>query len=363
MTRSPLSSRARRHTRHLLLVLVPWPFLLLGGCSNLGFYLDSMNGHLDLMARSRPLEEVLNDPATKPVVRRRLSLAQAVRRFASEVLLLPDNGSYRSYADLGRPYAVWNVVATEPYSVEARQWCFLFTGCVAYRGYHERAAAETFAGELRARGMDVSVSGARAYSTLGWFDDPLLNTMLDLPEERFIAVIFHELAHQLVYVEGDTAFNEALATVIASEGVRRWYARQGDPHAYEVWRRARAREADFHHLLAETRENLAVLYAQPLAEAEMARAKAAAFARLREDYRRWKSRWRDYAGYDAWMARPLNNAHLALVATYHGYAPALSTLLAQSGGDLRRFYQKVDELAVMDAATRRLALTRLVQKD
>ena len=347
-----------------LLALPVLSVILLGGCSNLGFYMDSIGGHLDLMSRTRPLDEVLAEPDLDARLRQRLLLAQQVRRYASEVLLLPDNDSYRSYADLGRPYAVWNVVATEPYSVTPRQWCFLFSGCVSYRGYHAHEDAEAFAARLAHEGLDIHVAGARAYSTLGWFDDPLLSTMMDLPEARFIGVIFHELAHQLVYVEGDSAFNESFAAVIAREGVRRWYADQGDMDAYESYLLALERDADFHRLLVATRERLAALYAEPRSAANMARAKAAIFAHLKgEEYRQWKARWNDYAGYDSWMAQPLNNAHLALVATYHGYGPSFTRLLAESGGDLRRFYNKVTALAQLAPESRRLALTQLVRKD
>ncbi|MCX7893918.1 MAG: aminopeptidase [Burkholderiales bacterium] len=328
------------------------------GCASLSYYSQAIGGHLDVLRRAEPVDEALAKDATPEATRARLARAVAIRDFASGELGLPDNASYRRYADLGRPYVVWNVFAAPEFAVRAEESCFPVAGCVAYRGYYSREDAERAAAALRAQGRDVFVGGVPAYSTLGWFADPLLSTFIHYPDPELARLIFHELAHQVVYVKDDTMFNESFAVSVEEEGVARWLAAHGTAADAERHARARAMRAAFLDLVATYRARLAALYAEPLPDAEKRAAKAAAFAAMRADYEALKREWGGFAGYDRYMA-DANNAFLASVATYNEYVPAFRALLAAEGGDLPRFYAAARALAALPARERKEALTAL----
>lgn len=311
--------------------------LLLQGCHAL----QATQGQLSLMASRQPIERVIADPATSSEVRARLQLAVEVRTFAAEELGLVANGSYSSYVELDRPYVLWNVVVTPEFSVEPRTWCAPFAGCTAYRGYFKEVAAEQFADRYRRRGDDVRVSGVQAYSTLGWFRDPVLSSMLQGDELSLIAVIIHELAHQRLYVPSDSGLSEAFATVVEIEGVRRWLAARGDEAGMARFEARQQRVDRFVSELSATRDQLALLYASGLSEEEMRARKSEAFEGLRD--RLGESELR-------------NNADLAAVATYRELVPGLQALLAEAGGDLETFYTMAESLARLDADTRRARL-------
>ena len=311
-----------------LLVLA---MVFLQGC----YYGQAIRGQVDLLAKREPIDRLIADPATPAALRERLELARDLRAFAIDELALPDNASYTTYADLGRPYAVWNVTATDEFSVAPVTWCFPFAGCVPYRGYFSETAAHRFAERYRARGHDVRVGGVTAYSTLGWFSDPLLNTMITRDEIEIAALLFHELAHQQLYVKDDPAFNEAFATVVEEEGVRRWLIARDKPDAVAEYRMRRERALRFAALLRDTRAELQTLYASSLETDAMRAAKADAFDVLRARYRAVKlEEWGGYPGYDHWFERDLNNADLAAVGTYNDRAPALRALLESVDRDL-----------------------------
>jgi len=296
--------------------------LVLSGCETLAYYGQAAGGHLALMARARPVVEVDADPA----LRERLKTAVAIRDFASRELQLPDNGSYRSYADLGRPYAVWTVVAAPEFSLEPLQSCFLFAGCVSYRGYYDRAAAERYATGLRAAGNDVVVYGVPAYSTLGWFDDPLLSTFIGYPDADLARLIFHELAHRLLYVKNDTTFNESFAVAVERAGLRRWLAAQGREAAP-----ARSPAPQ----IAEVRARLEALYRTRLAPQAMRERKRAELEALRPVMARMP----------AFEGQEPSNAFIASYATYTELLPAFETLLAEANGDLPAFYALARQFA------------------
>jgi len=342
-----------RLTRLILLALL---LPALAGC---GYYLQSIHGQWEVLSKRQPIEALLADPQTPAALRDKLRSAQQMRRFASERLALPDNGSYRDYADLGRPFVVWNVFAARPLSLQLETWCFPVAGCVGYRGYFNEAEARAYAAGLQAQGLETYVAGISAYSTLGWFDDPLLNTVLDRPPARLAGLMFHELAHQRVYVQDDTAFNEAFASTVEQEGVRRWLARQGDAQQRAQYARFRQRQDDFVDLVSATRDRLAALYASAQTEAEKHAQKAAIIAELRSAYAALKQRWGGYAGYDAWFAGPLNNPQLAAVTTYRDGVPAFQALLAAQGGDLAAFYREVEALGELPVEERQARLRRL----
>ncbi len=332
---------------------------LLTGCSHLGYYLQAIGGHLEVMRVAVPIERVVGDAASDPVLRQQLQDVQAMREFASRELGLPDNGSYRAYADLGRPYVVWNVVATPELSLQARHWCLLLVGCVSYRGYYDRHDAEGLAAELRAQGYDTFVAGVAAYSTLGHFDDPVLNTFLRLGTLEVARTIFHELAHQVVFVPGDTVFNESFATVVENEGLRRWLAAHATPGQQAGFAAQQARKAALVALIGAYREKLHALYGTDRPPDDQRQAKSALFAALRRDYAGLKAGWGAYAGYDAFFGAGLNNASLASLALYSELVPAFEALLAREDHDLPRFYQRVASVAALGEQGRRAALVEI----
>lgn len=339
---------------------------MLSGCSatvsDIGYYWQTVRGHWQILSGTRPVDELIADPDTSPLLRSRLETAQRLRDFSVAELKLPDNGSYRGYADLGRPFVVWNVVATPEFSLVPYQWCFPVAGCVTYRGYYEQAGAERTAADLKARGYDVQVGGVAAYSTLGWFDDPLLSTFIGYPEVELARLIFHELAHQVVYVKGDTVFNESFATAVEQLGLERWLGRHGTPEQRLAWRDWQNRRDDFLGLLQRTRDRLDERYRQGGEPGALRAAKAAIFATLRDEYRQLRDdRWGGFRGYDRWFDRELGNAHLAAVAAYATWVPAFRRLHEQAGGDFQRFLDEVAGLARLDSAARRDALRGIVQ--
>ena len=333
--------------------------LALSGCASVEYYAQSVTGHLGLMARARPVETVIEAPETAPGLAARLRTALEIREFASDALALPANASYRRYVDLGRRYVVWTVVAAPELSLEPRRWCFPVAGCVSYRGYFSTSDAAAYAAELESEGWDATVTGARAYSTLGWFDDPLLSSMVELSEPWLAGIVFHELAHQRLYVPGDTEFNESFAVVVERAGVRRWLEGAGRDGLRERHRIAAERRAAFLGLVRDARHGLEAVYASPATDAEKRAAKARALERLRSRYAELRATWTSGPTYDFWFERDVNNAAIALLTTYDRWVPALETLLARSGGDLDAFYRACDELAALPAEERQARLEAL----
>ncbi len=319
------------------------PLLLLPACSTLSYYAQAIDGHMDIMGRREPIEDILADTERDRELRNRLQGAQEMRDFASRELALPDNDSYRSYVELDRPYATYVVFATQELSLVPEEWCFLFVGCLAYRGYYDREDAERFADTLRAKGLDVYVGGSVAYSTLGWFDDPLLSTMFHGGETRVAGLIFHELAHQQLYIKGDTVFNESFATTVEEAGVRIWLSdRESASMAYESWL---LRKLGFIKLVQSTRARLGEIYTSEMSDERKRAAKQAAIEHMREEYERLKASWGGVNDYDAWFGGPINNAKLAALGVYRDFVPDFGRWLAACEGDFGRFYEAMDELA------------------
>ena len=333
--------------------------LALPGCASVGYYAQAVAGHLGLMVGAHPVEAVIEAPGTAPGLAARLRTALEIREYASDALALPANASYRRYVDLGRRYVVWTVVAAPELSLEPRRWCFPVAGCLSYRGYFSESDAAAYASKLESEGWDVSVTGVRAYSTLGWFDDPLLSSMVELPEPWLAGIVFHELAHQRLYVPGDTEFNESFAVVVERAGVRRWIEAAGRAGLRERHRIAAERRAAFLGLVRDTRRGLEAVYASPGSDAEKRAAKTRAFERLRSRYMALRATWANGPTYDFWFERKVNNAAMALVVAYDRWVPALEALLARSGGDLDAFYRACDELAALPAEERRARLEAL----
>lgn len=330
--------------------------LLTAGCSNIGYYLQSVGGQLDIWRREEPISALLADPGTPSTLKDKLAKVVEMRQFASAELALPGAKSYTHYADLERPFVVWNVFATPEFSLKPMQWCFPFAGCVSYRGYFAREAAERFAATLSAQGNDVYVGGVPAYSTLGWFADPVLNTFIHYPEHRIAQLIFHELAHREVYAPHDSVFNESFAVVVEQAGVERWLARHGTDAQRSAYARERKFREEFIQLVRTYHDRLGALYDTALAEAEMRRRKEETISQMVRDYHALKASWGGFTGYDRWFDRRPNNAQIASVAIYTRLVPAFRALLREHDGDLPAFYAAVRKLAEMPKEARTAAL-------
>lgn len=334
---------------------------LLGGCSTLAYYGQAVHGELAILDAARPIDKVINDPATRPELRKKLEDARAIRAYASRQLGLPDDDSYRSFVALHRAFPIWNVVATPEFSLTPEQWCFPFAGCVPYRGYFSRDAAERFAQSQRVKGMDVMVGPVPAFSTLGWLDDPLLSSMLYWSEPELAEIIFHELTHRLIYVKDAPDFNEALATFVSETGVHRWLLAQTDgKEKYKAWVDQNAHDAAVRMRIMQARAQLHALYAQKLPAAEMRAKKAHIFMQLYADYEQMKKRWPGYDGYDGFFSHPLSNALIGENDTYRRLIPAFHALFVEAGSNFPAFYKKVRELAALGADERKKALEQLL---
>lgn len=334
--------------------------LFVTGCGAVGYYAQSIGGQMAVWDKEQPIDELLAAPSTASPLRGKLQTVLAIREFASSALALPDNDSYRSYADIQRPFVVWNVFAAQPFKMSLKRWCFPFAGCVGYRGYFSKLAAQDFAQQIASEGLETYVSGVAAYSTLGWFDDPLLNTVMKRSPARIAGLIFHELAHQQLYLEGDTAFNEGFATTVQLEGVRRWLDKNGDEQQRQDYAQFQRQQNDFVILVTEARDKLQTVYGQPLSVAEMLARKKTIKAELKRQYQQLKKQWgvsaAKSAGYDAWFAQDLNNAQLAAVTTYRDHVPAFQQLLAEQGNDLAAFYRACAALGEMPKEERSTVL-------
>ena len=349
-----------------LLSLMLVAVTLLTGCQSAGYYSQAVRGHLQIVHRQQPIAELLQQP-TSESLKAKLRLVLAMREFAAQELRLPVNGHYLRYADLGRSNVVWNVTATPEFSMTAKDWWYPVVGRLAYRGYFVEREARQQAAELAAQGFDVDVGGVQAYSTLGWFRDPVLNTFIHEPETELAELLFHELAHQRLFVSGDTDFNEAFAEAVGEEGTRRWLlVKHGEPSVREYEAHLR-RKAEFTRLVTGAHDQLAALFHEagtglkstrevaslPGEEvAELRVRKQAILDQLRRDYETLRSTWGGRTDYQRWFRRPLNNAHLNDVDAYYRLVPAFHRLLKEQGGELEAFYREVSVLGKLEMAER-----------
>lgn len=340
-------------TRLLLLI----PALLLSGCQSMAYYAQAAQGQASVMLKRQPIPRLLERSDLEPGLRQRLETVQRIRRFAADELGLPARRQYDSYVELGRDYPVWAVTAAPELSLAPRAWCYWLVGCLTYRGFFSESAARRHARELTEEGYEVNLSGVSAYSTLGWFRDPVLSSFITLPEPDLAELIFHELTHQVLYVPGDTVFNESLAVAVAEEGLRRYALRTGLD--LRPLQQARTRQGQFIELVLDYRERLERALATAEGAAEKRAAKAAVYADLHRAYAALRESWGGYAGYDDWF-EGLNNARLNSVATYYRLVPALRLVLQEEGGDMARFMVRCKALARLDLAERRRRLEVLL---
>lgn len=309
-----------------------------------------------MMSSTEPIEQVVADPQTNPEIRQQLEKVLLMRDFAVTELGLPDNDSYRRYADIGRPYVVWNVVAATEFSLSPKQWCFPVAGCVSYKGYFAQTDAEELAYDLRSENYDVDLYGVQAYSTLGWFNDPVLNTFISSSDARLAGLLFHELAHQLVYIDGDSSFNEAFAMTVQIEGVRRWFQQTANPEEWQHFLDQQVQTEVFQDYLQTVHEQLSVLYRQDLSTEEMRAKKQRLISVAMEEFAQLKKAGRLNHRFDRWMSRGLNNARLAGIATYRELVPGFQVILQQCRGDFGCFYTQVEQLVKLPKNTRRSRL-------
>ncbi len=327
------------------------------GCTSVSYYAQALQGHTKIMTARQDVGKLIDDPSTPEALRARIASAREIRQFATDDLALPDNKSYRSYVDVGQEAVTWAAFAAPEFSLTPHAWCFAVYGCVPYKGYFSKKSATEFAVEQQRQGLDVHVTGITAYSTLGWSRDPLLSTMLTRDDTYLAGLIFHELAHQRVYIHGDSEFNEAFAVAVETTGVRKWLRAAGNTAGLRRYEAGRKRRADFLALVSQTREELKDVYANSGTLSEKRAAKAAAIERLRTRYRQLRdSRWRGYRAYDAWFDAPINNAKLAEISVYGDQVTAFLRLFDLCSSDYPRFYASVQHLGKLNKADRARAL-------
>jgi len=329
--------------------------LVLPGCGTT-YVAQAARGQIQILNAREPIARVVEDPATPAELRQRLEAVRTAREFASRELALPNNKSYTSYADLGREFVVWSVVATPEFSVEPREWCFPFVGCVAYRGYFKEAKAREFAARLREEGLETIVDGVPAYSTLGKFNDPILNTMMSYGDDELASIMFHELSHQVVYIPDDSSFNEAFAVAVEQEGLSRWLTARGRAEDLQRHLARRERQAEGMRTISRYREQLAALYHSEAAPAAMRRQKAEVFAALVTELRALDLRYGVKSALADELAAEPNNARLASLATYYECLPGFRRVLAEQQHDLPRFYAAVKQLAKLPREQRHAQL-------
>ena len=333
---------------------------LTSGCSSIDYLSQSASGHIRLLAAARPVKDAIADPTTPEALRKRLELTQRMREFAVTELHEPDNDSYRSYADLKRSAAVWNVVAAPELSLHLVTWCFPVVGCVGYRGYYDLASANAAAAPLKTEGLEVDVYEVPAYSTLGWMNwiggDPLLSTFVQWPEGDLSRLMFHELAHQVAYAAGDTTFNESFATAVEHIGSQRWLEKNATPEVRARQALTESHSDDFHVLVRAWRAKLDAMYRSNLPDAEKRVRKAELYAGMRADYEALKrGKWNGYAGYDHWFAK-VNNATMGTQGAYDDEVGAFERLFVAKGGDFDRFYAEVRRMATLTKPERDAAM-------
>jgi predicted aminopeptidase len=335
--------------------------MALSGCADLGYYLHVANGQFDLVSKQRSIEQLLADEQSPADLKKQLKLVLKIRGFAFNQMHLPESGSYSQYADLGRPWVVKNLFAASEFSTTGISWCYPIAGCARYRGFFDEARLREFADDLEQQGHDVYITSVAAYSTLGWFDDPVLNTFVFSSETRLVGLIVHELAHQRLYVEDDSRFNESFASAVEQIGVERWLLSRNDT---EMLRRYLMRKSNRHQvveLIRQARQQLAELYAMDLATEHMRRRKQQLIADLKQRYSDLSDGFEVKDGFGAWFERDINNAQLLSVSTYHDWVPAFLEIYRDAQEDLPRFYARVERLGELESEPRQRCLEQWLE--
>ena len=333
--------------------------ILLLSCETISYYSQAARGQMQILFQRADIQRLRERDDIDASVRSKLDMILAIRNFADEELLLPVGGNYLTYVDLEREHVVWNVFAAPEFSVDPVIWCYPVAGCVTYRGYFSEAAASNFAEQMGLDGFDVYIGGVDAYSTLGWFDDSLLSTVISRTDHQLAALVFHELSHQLLYVPGDTKFNESFATAVEREGLNRWLEYNNQSTVVTQAQLENARQSEFVQLVTAFRNKFDQLYAQELSDVDKRQRKHALQGELRKEYQTLKSDWEGNISYDGWFSRSLNNAQLSTVSTYNDLVPVFDKLLENVGGDLTEFYDSVIKISNLSEEARSKALEEI----
>ena len=347
-----------KQIKHIFLI----SSLILGvvSCASTSYYLQSLDGHIDLLLKKQSISGILASQDANKLLQEQLELVLDIRKFASEHLALPVNDNYSEYADLGRNFVIWNVFATPELSLQAKQWCFLFVGCLNYRGYYSKDSALSYAAELETQGYDVFVAGVTAYSTLGWFNDPVLNTMLGRSNHYLASVIFHELSHQKLYIKNDTAFNEAFAEMVAQTGIHRWFDLHDSAASRQKFLKKQQEQTSFVNLILKYKVKLETIYNSDLTNDDKRENKALLFTQLVEEYEDQSKVEGNTAQYATWLSSDLNNAKLATVITYQDYVSGFLTIFNHSHGNYEKFYESVEKLGKCDISKRKSILVNSI---
>jgi len=327
------------------IIIVVVSTLCATGCESIRYYGQAICGQVSILNKRQPIDRLLTEKEIPEKLKVKLRQVLRIQKFAENELYLPANKNYLSFVKLERPYVTWNVFAAPEFSFAPKTWCFPIVGCTAYRGYFSEKNARTYAEKLKKTGLDIFIGGVTAYSTLGWFDDPILSTVIYRSEAGLAALIFHELAHQILYVRDDTTFNESFATAVEQEGLRLWMMATNNDQAHRDYLQSHERRLEFNTLILKYRDQLESLYRKDIPLDEKQHQKASIIKALREEYEHLKRRWQGYSGYDLWFREPINNAKINAVATYHELVPAFQKLIQRTRGDLKQFYQICQNLA------------------
>jgi predicted aminopeptidase len=354
--------RGSRVRSSFLAVLCLAMAICFSGCQSFSFYRQAIGGEYEILAHRESIIKLMADPKTPPKLKAKFEQVIKIRKFAAEELKLPADEIYLKYTDLHRPYVVWNVNIAPPLSLDPKTWWFPVVGRASYRGYFSEESAIRYAKPWEKNGWDVYIGGVEAYSTLGWFHDPLLNTFIYEPEADLAELIFHELAHRRLFIKGDTDFNEAYATAVAAEGLRRWFLASSNPKAYERHQAALAHDKQFVQLVMDTRQELQAVYTDGhLTDAEKLKRKEEIIAELRSKYAVVKKSWGGDNAYDEWFSEPINNAKLNTISAYYEFTPAFQALIRAQGGDMEKFYAAVAVLGKMPIEQRHEALEQYLK--
>lgn len=328
----------------------------MSGCADLSYYLHSINGHMSILNKTRDIDDLLADENTDAELATRLKLVGRIRQFAVQQLHLPESDSYTIYADLKRSYALKNLFAAPEFSIQPHQWCYPIVGCAGYRGYFNEARLQRYTDSLKQQGYDVYVAHVSAYSTLGWFDDPVLNTFINWPEPRLAGMIFHELSHQQLYIDGDTHFNESFAVAVQQAGIHLWLRANGKPEEAQKYQQQLHNRQQVIELITQAREELQKLYQQDLTDIEKRQAKQLAVQQLKDNYNQLSSRFDIADGFKHWFEGPINNAKLASLSTYYAQVPAFLKLLHTHDDDFKEFFRHVEQIAALAHSERSTCL-------
>lgn len=361
--KTPTSSKRRK--RRALLIVAAFVAVVVAfcGCQSVSFYKQAIGGELQILTHQKPIKQLLADTNTSADLKHKFDVVLQARQFAKTNLHLPADDNYLKYVDLHREFAVWNVNAAPPLSLEPKRWWYPFVGKASYRGYFARDAAVKYTRQLKKKGFDVYVGAVETYSTLGWFHDPVLNTFITEPDADLAEILFHELAHQRIFIPGDTDFNEAFATAVGQEGVRRWM-QQREPALYGKYEGEREQEGDFVKLVLETRDRLEAVYDDPhLSDTTKLERKAEIISDMRKKHDQLKEHWGGKSFYDRWFSSDINNAKLNTISAYYTLVPAFRALLQANGGDMEKFYRAVQQLGKMPKERRHTVLKQSLQHD